>query len=117
MSIHNPVGVLTEADHPALMTLLDPVAHRWNDLCLQLGVPLTELRIIEARPTLIPGAPRSYLREGVFEWLNRGSAQQPCTVTNLCNALRANPLDENTLAEQVKMALNNRGMYNSECEG
>ena len=111
MSAHIPVGVLTDADLPVLLQLLDSVASKWEDLCVQLGVPMPELEIIKAKPTLYHGAPRSYLRVGIYEWLRRGSAQQPCMVTTLCNALRSNVLEENNvLAERVEMELNNRGM-------
>ena len=105
--------VLTEADLRTLVNLLDEVADRWHDLCLQLGVPNSTLRSIEARPLLLTGAPKTWLREGLSTWLESGASQQSCTISALCDALRQPSLDEGVLADQVQLQLNNRSKNHS----
>ena len=94
---------LTEADLSTLMNDLTPVAHKWNFICLQLGVPQSTLVNIEAQPMRIAGAPLTFLQDGLFEWLRVGS--DSCTITLLCEALTAPSVDEAVLAAKVEESL------------
>jgi len=94
---------LTEADLSTLVNDLAPVAHKWNFICLQLGVPQSTLVNIEAQPMRLTGAPQTYLQDGLFEWLRGRSSSR--TITDLCNALVAPSVGENVLAEKVEESL------------
>ena len=102
-----------ESDLRFLVDLLIEVAGKWDAVCLHLGVSMPTIRNISASPRLFNGAPRTWLQEGLFEWLHAGSTQQPCTVSALCAALRAPSVDEAVLADSAETELNNiRGQLN-----
>ena len=60
---------LTECDITALIGKLEPHAHQWRDIAMHLGFQQTELDNIQARPLLLQGAPQSWLRAMLSEWL------------------------------------------------
>ena len=88
------------------MNLLDPVAHKWELLCLQLGVPQSDLSNIAADPMRLAGAPKTHLQDGLYVWIKKGG--EDCTVSALCGALEGPSVDEPVLASELKMKLNNR---------
>ena len=67
--IDNVTKRLTESDMAALYGRLDCHAHQWRDIATHLGFQQTELDIIQARPLLLQGAPQSWLRAILSEWL------------------------------------------------
>lgn len=95
------------------MNLLDPVAFKWDLLCLQLGVPQSDLNNIVADPMRLAGAPRTHLHDGLYVWIKKGGSN--CTVLALCDALEEASVDEPVLASELRMKLNNRGMYVCHC--
>ena len=60
---------LTESDLPALLSKLNSHASKWRDIGSQLGFLEGELATIEDKPLLLTGAPKSWLREMLSEWL------------------------------------------------
>ncbi len=100
--------VLTEADLSTLVNLLVEVAHKWDAVCLQLGVPMSKIKNIQANLHLLSGGPRAYFQDGLYEWLHCASPERPCTISTLCSALKAPSVDEKVLANCVEMKLNNR---------
>ncbi len=97
------VGRLTEEDLPHLMNVLEPVASKWDSICLQLGVPQSTLSNIQAKPTLLAGAPQTFLRSGLYEWMRSGA--ETCTVSSLANALRTPSVNEVFLANEIEDTL------------
>ena len=97
------IDVLTEADLSTLMNLLQPVAYRWNDLCLQLGVLQSDLNNIAANPMRMSGAPNTFLQDGLYIWLQKEPAS--CTIPALCEALKSPAVDETALANEVEERL------------
>ena len=60
--IFSPLGIrLTDKTLPALFRQLKKHASKWREIGLHLGFLPGELSNIEARPTLLQGAPISYL--------------------------------------------------------
>ena len=94
---------LCEADLPVLMNLLRPMASRWDCLCLQLGVLQSDLNNISAQPSRIPGAPVTFLQDGLYAWLQQG--HKACTITALCAALESPSVADLTLSGHVKIEL------------
>ncbi len=101
--------ILTEADLDTLVNLLEEVAHKWDAVCLQLGVPMSKIKNIQANLQLLSGGPRAYFQNGLFEWLYSSSPEHPCTISNLCSALKVPSVDEEVLANRVEMMLKSRG--------
>lgn len=88
------------------MELLRPVAPKWNLLGLQLGIPMSEIQIIMAKPMLMTGAPLSYMQEALYIWLQQKPPDYPWpTISHLCKVLKSDVIDEDILASQVKEAL------------
>ena len=91
------------------MNALAPVASKWNPICLQLGVPYSKLLNIEAQPMRLSGAPRTFLQDGLYEWLQRSTGTR--TITSLCTALKEPSVGEPVVAIEVEETLrNHRGM-------
>lgn len=95
--------VLTERDLSTLMRVLDPVAYKWDVLCLQLGVPEGDLKNIAANAMRIPGAPKTFLQDAIYTWLQQQNDQ--CTISSLCTALRSDVVDENVWSHEVEVKL------------
>ena len=53
----------------SLLGSLDHHAHQWRDIATYLGFHQAELNVIQARPLLLHGAPQSWLRAMLTEWL------------------------------------------------
>ena len=76
-----------------LLPQLERRAVKWRDIGTHLGFLRDELNIIEGKPTLHQGAPKSWLRTMLEEWLEwtprdkRGSKSY-ATLNCLKNALR-----------------------------
>ena len=60
---------LSELHHPALLEKLTKHAAHWRNIGERLRFTPDELNDIEARPLLLHGAPRSWLREMLAVWL------------------------------------------------
>ena len=60
---------LSERDFGKIVEKLSPYSHKWRRFGERLGFTPDELSTIEATPTLIPGAPASYLSTMVSGWL------------------------------------------------
>lgn len=100
--IHVPPDVLSVDHMGILMKLLRPVSPKWNLLGPQLGIPMTEIQIIMAKPMLIPGAPLSYMQEALYVWLQQKPPNYSLpTVSQLCAALRTDVIDEAILSEEI----------------
>ena len=94
---------LCEADLPVLTNLLQPMASRWDCLCLQLGVLQSDLNNISAQPSRSHGAPWTFLQDGLYAWLQQG--HKACTITALCAALESPSVADLTLSGHVKIKL------------
>lgn len=72
---------LQEAHLPQILTKLNEHASKWREIGTFLGFRPGELNLIESKPLLLTGAPGSWLRELLAEWLQwapgdvRGSAE------------------------------------------
>ena len=60
---------LTERHIPSLLQQLKNHAAKWREIGIHLGFLPGELRNIEARPNLTPGAPKSWLGVMLEEWI------------------------------------------------
>lgn len=89
-----------------LMNLLDPVAFKWELLCLQLGVPLSDLKNIESNPMKFSGAPKTFLQDGLYIWLQQEPKQH--TISVLCQALKEAVMDEEVLSKEIERKLKSR---------
>ena len=88
------------------MEVLRPVAPKWNLLGLQLGIPMSEIQIVMAKPLLMSGAPLSYMQEALFIWLQQKPPDKPWpTISHLCTVLKTDVIDEDVLAAEVEKAL------------
>ena len=61
--------ILDEHNHSVLQKQLIGHSAKWRDIGTALGFLPRELEEIEARPLLLSGAPRSFLRVILAEWL------------------------------------------------
>ena len=68
-SSDNGIKELSESDLPHLLGRLDEHASKWRDIGMHLGFRQTELDNIQAIPLLLTGAPKSFLRAMLSEWL------------------------------------------------
>ena len=93
-------------DLAVLMNLLDSVAYKWDQLGIQLEVPYTDLKNIEANPMRMAGAPKTFLQDALYMWMQRGGDM--CTILALCEALKSESVDEEVLAAQVEQRLRSR---------
>ena len=92
---------LTESHLPQLDLQLKYHASQWRDIGTYLGFRQSELDNVQARVLLLQGAPHSYLRAMLSEWLqwapgdSRGSTlSSGCTLKTLRSALRKCDLGE-----------------------
>lgn len=85
------------------MRVLDPVAYKWDVLCLQLGVSQGDLKNIAANAMRIPGAPKTFLQDALYAWLQQQNDQ--CTISALCTALQSDVVDEEVLSHEVEVKL------------
>ena len=82
---------LTESDILHLMEKLAPHAAKWSLLGMALGFTPSELKVMEAKPSLIYNAPTSYLAELLYEWVQwspKTDHAKYTTLSNLRQALR-----------------------------
>lgn len=95
---HILLDVFRKDDVPFLIRELRDVAPRWQIFCSQLGVPISELNIIAAKPLLLSGAPVTYLQDALDHWIS----SERSTLGILCEALKTEVVGEDTLAAKVK---------------
>ena len=88
------------------MNLLNPVAARWDIICLQLGVSQSDLNNISANPMKYHGAPKTYFQDALHAWLQKNP--DTCTISVLCGALRSESVGEVVLARNVETSLRAR---------
>ena len=92
------LDVFRKDDLPFLMRELHDVAPKWQIFCSQLGVPISELNIIAAKPLLLSGAPVTYLQYALDLWI----CSKQSTLGVLCEALRTEVVGEDTMAVKVE---------------
>ena len=72
-----------------LMNHLQPVAHHWKNLSLQLGIEPAEQKAIESIPLLVPGGPAAFLQEMLRKHLSFAPPSHAYIPdTCMCDALR-----------------------------
>ena len=80
------------------MRELRDVAPKWQIFCPQLGIPMSELHIIAAKPLLLSGGPLSHFQSALDYWIGQSSP----TLSTLCEALRSPVVGESSLALQFE---------------
>ena len=90
--------VFRKDDLPFLIRELHEIAPKWQIFCSQLGMPISELNIIAAKPLLLSGAPITYLQAALDRWI----CSKHSTLGELCVALRTEVVGEDTLAAKVE---------------
>jgi len=81
----------------AIFNALHSVSHKWSDIGLQLDVPISRLRIIEADTT---GAEKR-LQATLDYWMNNATDPLPSWKV-LVNALKAPAVGESRLARELE---------------
>ena len=90
---HEPDDQCNTSHHELLVTQLSANAAKWRDIGTHLGFRQGELDIIESKPNLHQGAPKSWLSAMLAEWLEwapgdqRGS-NQVATLSSLKYAVK-----------------------------
>ena len=93
---------LTESDILHLMEKLAPHAAKWSLLGMALGFTPSELKVMEAKPSLIFNAPTSYLAELLYEWVQwspKTVHEKYATLSDLRQALRRRLVGLGAVAE------------------
>ena len=93
---------LTESDILHLMEKLAPHAAKWSLLGMALGFTPSELKVMEAKPSLIFNAPTSYLAELLYEWVQwspKTDHAKYATLSDLRQALRRRLVGLGAVAE------------------
>ena len=93
---------LTESDILHLMEKLAPHAAKWSLLGMALGFTPSELKVMEAKPSLIYNAPTSYLAELLYEWVQwspKTDHAKYATLSDLRQALRRRLVGLGAVAE------------------
>lgn len=99
---------LQEKDLSALLELVEPAAPKRMKVGLKLGFLDSELKVIEATPSLIVEGPEACFREILSRWLKRAPPEHkfPSSGT-LANALRF--VKEERLAYNLEQHFNETG--------
>ena len=87
-----------------LMVILGNYSYKWNEIGMSLGFLPGELNVIKGNPTLLTGAPRSYLQTLLQDWVmwpNEAHSTPP-TRSSLCNALRGRLVGLGALANDIE---------------
>lgn len=85
---------------------LGPYAHKWKEIAQALRFTPAEIQNIEATPRLLHGAPSSWLREMLFNWIQwtpgnvRGSRDY-ATIESLRKALRSRLVGLGNVAQDL----------------
>ena len=98
------LDILTEEDLVSLMNLLRPVAHKWETLCVQLGVSMGDIKNIGANPMKFSGAPLTFLQDGLYVWLQNSPGPKR-SISALCDVLKGPVISEVTLGVEVEKHL------------
>ena len=95
---------LTEKDLAHLMRQLEACSYKWNPIGLSLGFTQVELNTIFGMLKLLIGAPVSYLREILSQWVQWPTEehQNIPTLGALCTALRSPLVGLGSLAVEVE---------------
>ena len=91
-------GVLTNAHLRQLLNLLKPIAPKWKDFGIQLGIDLDDLNAIERHPNLAVEGVGGYLRE----CLSLSVRQYRLTKSNILKALRSRCIGEEKVAKDFE---------------
>ena len=87
------------------MKLIHDFSYKWNEIGLGLGFTQPELsHNIASKPLLQAGAPTSYLRELLSQWVQWPTKDHPHkpTMEALCKALRSSLVGLEQLANEVE---------------
>ena len=95
---------LSEKDIINLMRLLQSYSYKWNPIGLSPGFTQHELNTISGMLKLLTGAPVSYLRELLSQWVQWPTTDHPShpTVRALCTALCSSLVGLGGLAEELE---------------
>lgn len=95
---------LKKSDIDVLLKLLSNSSDKWNNIGIELGFFLSELKQIRLSQSLLTGAPQSYLKELLQQWLEwpTDSHPDPPTLKALCTALRSSLVGQGCLADELE---------------
>lgn len=98
MHIFKLSDVFKKDDVAFMVKELRDIAPKWQIFCPQLGIPISELNIIAAKPLLLNGAPLTYFQDALDYWVRHSHP----TLDILCEALRCEVVGESSLAVQFE---------------
>ena len=85
------------------MNHLQPVAHHWKNLSLQLGIEPEEQKAIESIPLLVPGGPAAFLQEMLRKYLSFAPPSHAYPkLAELCDALRNPAVGLEGIAQEIE---------------
>ena len=95
---------LTEESVRTILNLVHDYSHKWNEIAIGLGFAPSELEKIKNTPSLLMGAPVSFLTKLLTQWVQWPTANHPTkpTLGALCETLRSSLVGLGSLAEKVE---------------
>ena len=95
---------LKKNDITILLKLLSNSSDKWNNIGIELGFLISELRQIRLSQSLLTGAPQSYLKALLQQWLDWPTDihPDPPTLKALCSALRSSLVGQGCLADELE---------------